>query len=74
MAILCAVGLIAGGGLFMHHEWKDKKDQPVIQRNHDHGKAAGPSQGSLQEELRNSPAFTIPIEEGKGEDRSPATQ
>ncbi len=53
MAILCAVGLI-GGGFFMHHQWKDPKNQPVIQQSHDHPKAAEPSfQGSSPEEQKN---------------------
>ena len=48
MVILCAVGLI-GGGFFMHHEWKDPKNQPVIQQSHDHGQAADPLPGDQQE-------------------------
>jgi len=42
MALLCAVGLIAGGGLLMHHEGKQEKDKEpqVIQQDHDPGMAA----------------------------------
>lgn len=51
MAILCAVGLIAAGGLFMHHGTKDeqKKDQQVIQQDHKHGQAAESSPESFNE-------------------------
>jgi hypothetical protein len=44
MAILCAAGFIVGGGLFMHHGMHEiqKKDQPVMERNHDHGKTSEP--------------------------------
>jgi len=40
MAILCAVGLIAGGGLFMHQEWKGKKNHPLMEQDIDPGKVA----------------------------------
>ncbi len=54
MLILCAVGMIAGGGLFMHHGTKDeqKKDQQVIQQDHKHSQAAESSPKSLNEDQK----------------------
>ena len=51
MAILCIAGLIAGGGLLMHHGTKSdpKKDQQVIQQDHKHGQAAESSPESFNE-------------------------
>ena len=54
MAILCAVGLIAGGGLLMHQGTKSeqKKDQQVIQQDHKHSQAAESSPEGLNEDQR----------------------
>ena len=59
MAILCAVGLIAGGGLFMHHGTKDeqKKDPQVIQQDHNHGQAAESSPTSLNEDQKTKDRY-----------------
>jgi hypothetical protein len=66
MAILCAAGLIAGGGLFMHHEGKDSKDKPAIERSHDHGKTAEPPSGSLREEKKCGTILWVPKDEVRG--------
>lgn len=51
MAILFLTGMIAGGGLFLRHEWKQKKDQDhqVRQLDHDHGQAAESFPGNLHQ-------------------------
>ena len=67
MALLCAVGLIAGGGLFIHHEGKGSKDQPAIERSHNHGKTMGPPSGSLLEEKKCGTILWVPKEEVRGE-------
>ena len=67
MALLCAVGLIAGGGLLMHHEAKDSKDQPAIERGQDNGKAAESLQGNLIEEKKCGKIFLVPKEEVIGQ-------
>jgi hypothetical protein len=54
MAILCLAGMIAGGGLFMHHEWKQKEhqDHQVTQRDYDHGQAVETSPERLPEDQK----------------------
>lgn len=74
MAILCAVGLI-GGGIFMHHEWKDQKNQPAIQQNHNPPMAAEPfSQGNSLEEQNNISVPGTPIEGDRQEEKSDEPQ
>jgi hypothetical protein len=67
MAVLCAVGLIAGGGLLMHHEGKGSKDQPAIERGQDNGKAAESSQGNLIEDKKCGTILLVPKGEVRGE-------
>ena len=67
MALLCAVGLIAGGGLLMHHEAKDSKDQPAIERGQDNGKAAESLQGNLIDDKKCGKILWVPKEEIRGE-------
>lgn len=67
MALLCAVGLIAGGGILMHHEGKDSKDQPAIERNYDPSKTMEPPLGSLGEEKKCGTILLVPKEEVRGE-------
>lgn len=54
MAVLCAVGLIAGGGLFMHQEWKQTKGQEdqVMQRSHGHRQSSESSPGNMPDEQK----------------------
>ena len=66
MALLCAVGLIAGGGLLMHHEGKDSKDQPAIERSHDPGKIMEPPSESLPEDKKSGKILLVPKEEVRG--------
>jgi len=67
MAILCAVGLIAGGGILMHHEGKESKDQPGIEMSHDPGKSMEPPSGSPGEKKKCGTIFLVPKEEVRGQ-------
>jgi hypothetical protein len=67
MALLCAVGLIAGGGLLMHYEGSDSQDQPATEWSHDNGKAPDSSQGSLNEEKKCGKILLVSKEEVRGE-------
>ena len=54
MAILCAVGLIAGGGLLMHQGTRSeqKKDQQIIQQDYKNGQAAESSPEGFSEDQK----------------------
>lgn len=67
IALLCAVGLIAGGCLPLRHEWKDPKGRPAIERSHDHGKSGEFPSGGLLEEKKTGTIFMVPKEEPRGE-------
>ena len=62
-AILCAVVLVAGGCLPLHHEWQDPEGRPAIERSHDHGKPGELPSGALLEEKKTGTILMVPKEE-----------
>jgi len=52
MAVLCLAGMIAGGGLLMHHERKLKDDSNLqtMQGDHDHAGGVESSPERLRED------------------------
>ena len=71
MTILCALGFVVGGGLFMHQGSKDRDDQPGMERSHDQGKTAELSPGSLLEEQKDGTTLWTPAEKAEGEETNP---
>lgn len=63
IALLCAVGLAAGGCLPLHHEWKDPEGRPAIEKSHDHGKPGELPSGGLLEEKKTGTIIMVPKEE-----------
>jgi hypothetical protein len=63
IALLCAVGLIAGGCHPLRHEWKDPEGRPAIEKSHDHGKSGELPSGDRLEEKKTGTVFMVPNEE-----------